>query len=402
MTNPLKVLLVNDYGRATGGAELQMLAIRDGLRRRGHQVRLFSSDAALTGGFPLLADRSCRGRTDIGQALTQTINLDALAQFRQELREFAPQVVHIRMFLWQISPLILPLLKRTPTFFQPAVYKAICPNGLKLLPNGDICTVRPGRVCVSSGCVAPKTWASAMVQRAMVRWWRSSFDKVATLSSRMAGLFAEDGWENVAVLGNGVDDRPMRPALQSPPTIAYAGRLSREKGIGVLMEALKIAAKKNPDLLLLIAGTGPEHEALSQGMGELHAKVRFLGHLSRPQMESEFDRAWVQVVPSLWHEPFGNVTTEAMMRGTAVIASDVGGQSDLVRHGETGFLVQPSDPIELAAKLELLTSDRNVAERMGMEGRRVAIEQYSREATLTRLEAMYADTITAFETKMAR
>ena len=123
---PLRVLMINDYGMASGGAELQMLALRDGLRARGHSVRLFTSDAALVPGFPLLADRSCRGRTDAMQALSQTVNFSARAALREELAAYPPDVVHIRMFLWQLSPLILPVLRDVPVLFQAAVYKAIC------------------------------------------------------------------------------------------------------------------------------------------------------------------------------------------------------------------------------------------------------------------------------------
>ena len=68
-------------------------------------------------------------------------------------------------------------------------------------------------------------------------------------------------------------------------------------------------------------------------------------------MERRFAPAWVQSVPSTWSEPFGNVALEAMMRGIAVVSSDCGGLPELVRDGETGFLVPPGDEKALAAAL---------------------------------------------------
>ncbi len=393
LTRKLDILLVNDYGRATGGAELQMLAIRDGLRARGHRVRLFSSDVDNVGGFPLEADAACRGRTDLGQVLTQTANLDAARRLRAELRAHPPDLVHIRMFLWQLSPLILPVLRGLPVLFQAAVYKAICPNGMKLRPDGSVCHDPAGRVCLASGCLAPRTWVSTMAQLALLRRWRAHITTTATLSRRMAEMFATEGWPDVRVLPNGIDEAPLRGPLAAAPVAVYAGRLSREKGVETLLEGFRTLSARLPGARLKILGTGPEEARLRALAAPLGDRVAFLGHHPRAAMEAEIGDAWVQVVPSLWHEPFGNVTTEAMMRGTAVIASDMGGQSDIVRDGETGYLVPPRAPTALAERLHRLLSDRGRAEAMGRAGRAVALRDYSRAAQLDRIEAAHAETL---------
>ena len=393
MGRKLNVLLINDYGRPTGGAELQMLAIRDGLRARGHRVRLFSSDADPVGGFPLLADATCRGRTDIVQVLTQTANLDAARRLRAELRDHPPDLVHIRMFLWQLSPLILPLLRGRPVLFQAAVYKAICPNGIKLRPDATVCTTPAGWICRSSGCLATKTWLSTMAQLALLRRWRDVITTTTTLSRRMAEMFEADGWQDVQVLPNGVDDAPMRGALGVRPVAVYAGRLSREKGVETLIDAFAAVAERLPEARLVILGSGPDEAALRRRAAVLGDRVEFVGHLPRDRMEARVADAWVQVVPSLWHEPFGNVTTEAMMRGTAVIAADMGGQSDLVRDGLTGYLVPPGDAARLADRLTRILSDRDHADALGAAGREVACRDYSRAAALDRIEAIYEETL---------
>jgi glycosyltransferase involved in cell wall biosynthesis len=396
MAQTLRILLLNDYGRPSGGAELQMIAIRDALNARGHAARLFASDAELVPGFDLAADRSCRGRTDRWQALQQTVNLSAWRTLRRELREYPPDVVHIRMFLWQLSPLVLQALCDVPVLFQAAVYKEICPNGMKLLGNGTVCTHRAGRVCLSEGCVRPLTWASTMTQLALVRRWRDRIDVASALSRRMADAFAADGWPGMRVIPNGVDTADMRPPLGPDPVVAYAGRLSREKGVATLIDAFAAAARSFGPARLLIAGTGPDEASLRQRAAAAGADIAFLGHLPRAEMERRFAAAWVQVVPSLWHEPFGNVTTEAMMRGTAVIASDVGGQSDIVRHGETGLRVPPGDAGALADALRALIQNQDRADALGRRGREVAIADYSRPAIMDRLVAGYHDAILRF------
>lgn len=389
----VRVLMVNDYATASGGAELQMLTIRDRLRRRGHDVRLFASDARLVEDFDVLAERPTSGRTDRLQALTQTVNVAAWRDLGDELRIHPPDIVHIRMFLWQLSPLVLSRLADVPVLYQAAVYKAVCPTGLKLLPDGRACSYPAGRACRRENCVSPPTWVSAMAQLRLLERWRRHIDQVAVLSRRMGEVFASNGWPDVSVLGNGIDLRPMVRPLADRPLVVYAGRLSREKGVEVLLDAFTTVVDAGADADLVIAGTGPLDAELRRRASPLGARVRFLGHLRRDDMEDAFARAWVQVVPSVWDEPFGNVTTEAMARGTAVVASDVGGQSDLVRDGTTGYLVPPGDADALARRLTEVVDDGRLADRLGSAGHAIAREEHAWDPVLDRLEMLYATTI---------
>jgi glycosyltransferase involved in cell wall biosynthesis len=402
----MKILLLHDYGTATGGAELQMLSLRQGLMERGHEVRLFASRVAPVEGYPPLADYMCFGTTSKLQVLTQTANPSAYWHLRRALREFQPDVVHIRMFLWQLSPLILPLLKTTPCVYQTAVYKAICPAGTNLLPDGRRCEFSPGRVCLSSGCLTPQSWAMLMVQHQLWQRWRSAIDQVVALSYAMKGELEQAGLRPVEVIHNGVAVRSPRPALSDPPTVVYAGRLVPEKGIDVLLRAFAIAQAQVPHARLLLAGQGGaegELRQLAQNLS-ISEQTTWLGHRARSDLEALFDQAWVQVVPSLWAEPFGNVTTEAMMRGTAVIASAVGAQPEIVQADQTGFLVPPGDVDRLAGELVKLLQNRALAEAMGQAGRDRALTHFSEAhrteqflALYRRLQAHYAkpQTLTA-------
>ncbi len=395
----MRVLLVNDYGTASGGAELQMLTIRDRLRERGHDVSLFTSDARLVDGFDVEADRAARGRTDLGQVVTQTVNLSAWRHLRAELERFQPDVVHVRMFLWQLSPMILQCLGDVPVLFQAAVYKAVCPTGLKMLPDGRACRNRPGAVCRRAGCVSMATWLSTMAQLRLLDRWRDRIDHTCVLSRKMRSVFEAEGWNDVSVLGNGIDLRPVMRPLPTTPTIGYAGRLAPEKGVEVLIDAFAKLVTTTPDAELVIAGTGPSEQAVRERAAPLGDRVRFLGHIDRHALESAFASLWVQAVPSLWDEPFGNVTTEAMARGTAVVASDMGGQSDLVRDGETGYLVPPGDVDELSDRLGSIVDDRAVAERLGDAGRVVASDEYAWNPVIDALVDTYELAIANHEAK---
>jgi glycosyltransferase involved in cell wall biosynthesis len=390
---PVRVLLVNDYSTPGGGAEGQAVALRAGLRARGHEVRLLSSDAGWVPGAPL-ADATCRGSTS-GRAMValQTANPFARRLLHRELRDFRPDVVHVRMFLTQLSPLLLPLLRGVPSVYHVAFYEAVCPKGTKLLPDGSLCEVRWGRVCRRAGCVPPVTWAAKMVQLTGVDRWRGAFDRYLALSATVARRLEADGFGPVEVLPNGVTDRRPRPPLTGSPTVLFAGRLVREKGADVLVDALAAL----PGVRAVIAGDGPELEplrALAARRG-LADRVELPGRLDRAELERRADRAWVQVVPGRWEEPFGNVATEAMARGTAVVASALGGPAETVRDGVTGALVPPGDAAALADALRPLLADRAVAERLGAAGREVARAEYTHDRVLDRVETVHREMVAA-------
>ena len=388
----MKILLINDIGTATGGAEFQILSLRQGLRDLGHDVRLFSSLATPVADSELLADYSCFGTNTLLQVLSQTVNPSAYFKLRQILQEFKPDVVHVRMFMWQISPLILTLLKDFPCIYQTAVYKAICPAGTKILPDGNICQDAPGIACLNNGCLTFKTWMALMVQRQLWQQWQDAFDLVVALSNGMKEQLENWGIKSVEVVHNGVPLRPIHPPLDSPPTAAYAGRLVSEKGIETLIRAFAIALDKVPDAILLVAGDGKEKENLQTLATELNiaSSIKWLGYLPQEEMEQEFNSAWVQVVPSQWEEPFGNVTTEAMMRGTAVIASAVGAQPEIIIDRQTGYLFPPEDVTELSRLLTLLLSDRQLATEIGQAGRDRAINEFSEDKRNQRFLEIYS------------
>ena len=377
----MRILLVNDYATPTGGAELLMFALRDGLRQRGHDARLFSTSAQVGTG-DRLADYECLGTTSSFRTLLQSRNPWAARRLKQVLLEFQPQVVHVKVFLTQLSPSILPLLQTTPSLYYVAWYRPACPLGNKILPDGGPCGDRYGIPCYRHGCLPLHDWLPLMMQMHQWRQWRHVFDRIVANSQATRQCLATEKIATDAVIECGVPVRSARSPLTSSPTVVFAGRLVREKGVDVLLHAFSQVVDCCPDAQLLIAGDGPERDRLQTLITDLGLSkaVSLLGHLPREAMERRFDQAWVQAVPSRWAEPFGMVAAEAMMRGTAVIASGSGGLADIVQNGQTGFLIPPGDVDRLVAALLLILQDRSVAEKFGQAGRAVALAQYG-EAT---------------------
>ena len=386
----MRILLVNDYATATAGAERITLDLRDGLRARGHEVRVFASRAQLIPGESF-ADATCYGTNTRVQTLTSTVNWSAARAFRRELRAFAPDVVQVQMFLWQLSPSILPLLRDVPSVYWAMTFKAVCPTGLKWLPGGEPCAVRAGTACLRHGCITPTGFAPLMLQRALWRRRRRSFDAIVGCSHDVQRHLERDGVETHEVIWPGVRESPRRPPLDGPPTVTFAGRLRTEKGVDVLVRAFARVRERVPGARLSIAGAGPAEPALRaliDGLGLGDAAVLH-GQLGGESLERTLDRGWVHAVPSRWPEPFGLTATEAMMRGTAVVASDIGGLAESVVHGTTGLRVPAGDEGALADALSRVLSDRTLAERLGDAGRERARAHFTLEGCIARFERLY-------------
>src|SRR5205085_9467334 len=127
-------------------------------------------------------DYSCFGSLANNYSVVRTFNLSAAAALRRVIREFRPDVVHVAMFLTQLSPAILPVLREVPCLYFVQWYEPICPTGNKMLPDGTSCCVRAGTVCYRGGCVSLRAWAPAMVQLTLTRMWKRSFEMIVANS----------------------------------------------------------------------------------------------------------------------------------------------------------------------------------------------------------------------------
>ena len=387
----MRILMLNDYGRPLGGGEVMVETIRDELRRRGHDARLFASDAPVAA-VASRADYSCFGTTSRARGLVQMANPWAAASLRRVMREFRPDIVHVTMFMTQLSPLVLPLLRGVPTLFHAVWYRYVCPTGKKVLPTLAPCRCQAGMACLRAGCVPLHDWVPLMAQRAMVRRWSGLFGAVTAVSDAVRDRLVESGVFVDDVIPAPIPVRPARAPLCGPPAVLFAGRLVPEKGADVLLRAFARVHRELPGACLTIIGDGPSRPALTALRRELALDhvVQIQPHMPRESLEREADRAWVQVVPSVWAEPFGLSAGEAMMRGTAVVASRIGGLPNIIGDADPKSLVPPRDERALADALLAFLGDRDRCETTGAAGRASVMQRLAPETVADRFMVHYA------------
>jgi len=194
-------------------------------------------------------------------------------------------------------------------------------------------------------------------------------------------------------LGPAADASQVRSALGIPagaPVIGAVSRLAWKKGIRYLIQATPRLIESAPEARVVIAGDGPlrselEAEAAALGVGH---RVLFLG--SRDDTIDLLGAFDVFVLPSVV-EGMSNALIEAMAARRAVVATDVGGNAEVVIDGETGFLVKSGDPGALAAAILKLLDAPELAADMGAAGRRRVIEHYRVDVMIRRIQDLYSD-----------
>ena len=228
------------------------------------------------------------------------------------------------------------------------------------------------------------------------------FDRFLTVSRFSASVLGVPA-ERTRVVYGGADPQRFAPDPVVPRDgVLFLGRLTPHKGVDRLLRALPEGAR------LTVAGTGghdprPPQRGYPQLLRQLAGSrdVRFAGAVPEDDLPALYRAAAVFVLPTVRTDCYGRSfaisellglsVLEAMASGTPVLASRIDGLPEVVRDGETGFLVEPGDVTELHDRLALLLADPALAARMGRRGREVVLEQFTWDACARRCLAAYEE-----------
>ena len=180
---------------------------------------------------------------------------------------------------------------------------------------------------------------------------------------------------------------PPAPCVPLPaePVVLAMGRMVRDKGFDLLVDAWPLVRARLARARLVLAGDGPERANLA-GDG-----VETVGWIAPDQVFAAVDAARVVAIPSRWNEPFGLVALDAAWRERPVVAARRGGLVDIVDEGRTGLLVEPERREDLADALVTLLTDDERAAGMGRAARIRAEERYTLDRMVDAYECTYAE-----------
>lgn len=189
----------------------------------------------------------------------------------------------------------------------------------------------------------------------------------------------------------------MHAPVAVPPRIVYVGNLLESKGVADLIQAFSILQSRGVACTLRIVGRGPDESALRtrvSGMG-LDGRVEWAGFRPQTELPMEYGSAAVAVLPPREHEGLGLSLVEALLSGTAVVGTAVGGIPEVVENEVSGLLVPPRDPEALALALQRMVEDVPLRTRLTHAGRARVNEVYSASGASERMLGVYRGVLAA-------
>lgn len=212
--------------------------------------------------------------------------------------------------------------------------------------------------------------------------------------------------EHLHLLYNAVDANMFQPinnkSKKKPINICFCGRWTEEKGVFVLLEAVRILEQKRKDFRLHLVGSAhipvqtEKSQQIEKKVNQIVnglATVEIIGPLKHEELPKLYQQMDLGIVPSVWEEPFGLVTLEMMASGLPVIASKVGAIPEIIEDNLNGLLVKQNNPELLSQKIEMLLDDAALRIRLADAGRKHVEENFTWEKHLERLLKIYEQII---------
>ncbi len=373
---------------ANGGIATYIRRISQAQRERGHEIFFFDVNPIEKPGDPDAA---------------VTVATPDFPTLYQKARELKLDILHAHSRLEQTHTAGLPLI-RTAHAHEP-----YCPSGTQYLPG----LRKPcERACSILGC----TWGHLVDRCGSRRPLKILEDFQNTWAEQKAfriihsiaiSQFTHDRMLREGCPPNRIDvlyapGPPIRPYTPPPregtPHFVFLGRMSVNslKGLDWLLESLQHV---NTSIHLDVAGDGimePQMRALADQLG-VSNKVTFHGWKSPEAVTTLLHNARALIFPSVWHEPFGVVSLDAMASGRAVIASRVGGIPEVVRDGITGLLANAWDTPALAAAIDRLSRDFPLACQLGEHGRQELDARFNLATYMEQLHTIYSKCINQYK-----
>jgi glycosyltransferase involved in cell wall biosynthesis len=398
----LKVCIISDYlpgyHRIWSGAELIAVSLAEMLKTGRCEVFFVTVPFDLTPGgrdeFEVIPVRTPLRRLG---AIARNFPIDVVAawQIMSLLRKKKPNVVHINAKYLYLPAVLACSILRIPIVFTVPDYFIICPTTFIRKPDGSACEKYHSADCFSclsvlcEGVVkkcanmTPKFVAEGVLalRKLIFNRYNRKVDHFIALSERSRQRLVNYGIpeDKVSVIYHYKLTNIEADSQEIvSPCVVFAGWLSEENGVDVLVEAFLESLKAVSEAKLYLIGTGKEEfiSRLNMRIAEHHAEksVVFLGKKSNPQVLHAISKCDTVVVAHQWAKEFGPVILlEALALGKPVITSKIGATEEYVKDGETGFLISDhTNPHAFSEKITFLLKDSRTARQMGLQGRQTA------------------------------
>ena len=360
----MKIFVGHNFYQQSGGEDLVFRSQTKMLENFGHEVYRYERRND---------DIKSNVLSRLSHAASLRFSRASYTQVRRLIRDFKPDVAHFHNTFFVMTPSVFTACKDegAPVVVSLHNFRLMCINGLFFRDNHpcEDCLHGSRASGIIHKCYRGSLLSSAALTDMISHYWRrktwtEGIDciTVATEFSRQKHIQAGIPAEKIRTLPHFVEEPSQISGESSRGDYAlYAGRLSAEKGVDILLKAWR----NIKDIPLLIVGTGPQDAAMTQYIqSEGLNNVRMLGFLQREEYLKTIRGAKFLVVPCLSYDNCPMVVVEAYSYGVPVLASRLGSLEEAVEDGKTGLLFATGDADDLAAKARELISDAQRYQRL--------------------------------------
>lgn len=360
--------MVNKFLYPRGGCETYMLNLAEELKAKGHEVEYFGMyDPKNTVGnsmglYTTNMDFHSTGFQRFFYPFKIIYSHEAYKKISKVLDDFKPDIVHMNNINFQLTPSIIYAIKKRNIPLVQTVhdYQMICPNHLLYSFNEtkpcERCINGSKFNCFKYNCIHGSKAKSLIGSiEAKLYSWLKTYKKVDLyvcpsrfLESKLLSVSDIYSGKTFAI-HNFIEKKPLPEKLEcEKPYVAFASRLSKEKGVTLLAEAAKLL----PQYRFVVAGNGPDDECLKN-----IPNVELKGFVTGNELISLIANAKLMILPSVWYENCPLNILETHSFGVPVITMNSGGMAELVDDGKTGILINQPTAKEIAKAIEKCFED---------------------------------------------
>jgi glycosyltransferase involved in cell wall biosynthesis len=404
----MKVLLINKFLFPKGGDAISTINTGKLLSSKKHKVFFWGMSHPLNPKYPnrdnfvSYVDYDDPGSfySRIKIALNLIYSWEARKKLEKVISIEKPDIVHLNNFTHQISPSILHALKKSgiPSVMTMHDFKLVCPAYTMMLDGKPCERCKNGKYyqCFVNKCVKGSKTKSILNTIEMYLHHKvlhifSIINLFISPSKFLKKKIEEMGFnEKVIYLPNFININEFVPNYSNDDnSIIYVGRLSREKGLFTLLDAIEGIR----NIKLKIIGTGPLRKDLESTVGNwrggINDNVQFLGHKTGDALKNEIRKSLFLVLPSECYENNPLSIIEGYALGKPVIGSRIGGIPELIKDEETGLCFEPGNSDELHSKIEYLLNNPEKIIRMGRNARAYVEKDLNDERHYQKLMEIY-------------
>lgn len=388
----MKILIVhNDYGKYSG-EEAVVDKMVQMLTQMGHQVNQLRMSTAS-------ARESLTGK--IRGFIAGIYSPSGIRAMRKALAKYQPDVVNVHNLFPFISPAALRECQKAkvPVVMTVHNFRLICPTGL-FMRNGQPCTLclQQGNEwsCIKHNCEHSLLKSVGYAARNAVarhgQHYQQCVDRFACITNFQRQRLTQAGFDpdKLLLIPNSMDLPPEQEQLPVPTGsyVAYAGRLSSEKGIDMIIEV----ARRHPEIPFRLAGECREPQLINN----LPPNLQLTGHLNPQELAEFYRNSRFLVMASRWYEGFPMTILEAAKFSKCMIAPNHGGFTEIIgtNNQRIGELFAPGNIDELEQCITDLWHNPNLSTQLGQQARTKLKTEYSTEVIAQKWQTLLTSLLT--------